>query len=71
MLFALLKGVGDTAQESKKFVDPAMKRAYDTGAGLGVMIWLMFWAAGSVVLGALAYFTRGKRELIEIETRSA
>lgn len=44
----------------------AQRDAYHAGMGLGVMIWLFFWAAGAVVFGLLAYFTRGRREFIEI-----
>ncbi|MCV0371088.1 MULTISPECIES: hypothetical protein [Filomicrobium] len=40
-----------------------------TAAGIGVafVIILMVWALGGVVFGLLAYFTRGRRELIEME----
>jgi hypothetical protein len=54
--------------EIGKTVDPRYRSAHDAGAGLGVMIMLVFWAAGAVVFGLLAHFTRGKRELLEVET---
>lgn len=44
-----------------------MKDAYAAGAGIGMMINLLVWAIGSIVFGMLAFFTRGKREMIEVE----
>ena len=70
MAYSLIAGFGDHARNAPVYSDPNMKAAYDAGTGLAILIWLFFWAAGSVVFGLLAYFTRGKRELIEIETRS-
>jgi hypothetical protein len=67
MLYAIVKGVGDNASS---YADPAMRRAHDAGAALAVMIWLVFWAAGAVVFGLLAHFTRGRRELVEVETKA-
>jgi hypothetical protein len=52
------------------YTDPTLVRAHDVGVGLGAMMFLIFWAAGAVVFGLLAHFTRGRRELVEIETRS-
>jgi hypothetical protein len=70
MVYVLFAGVGENAEEAARISDPSMRQAYQVGTGLGVMMILIFWAAGSVVFGLLAYFTRGTRELIEIETRS-
>jgi hypothetical protein len=69
MVYALFAGVGDSAKEAARIADPNMRKAYEAGTGLGILMILIFWAAGSVVFGLLAYFTRGKRELIEVETR--
>lgn len=69
MLFSILGGVGENAKHVATIADPQMRKAYEAGTGLGIMIWLIFWAAGAVVFGLLAHFTRGKRELIEVETR--
>ena len=46
MAWAILKGAMNVA-EMGKTVDPRYRSAHDAGAGLGVMIMLAFWAAGS------------------------
>jgi hypothetical protein len=70
MAFALVAGVSEHLRKTPVFTDADMKEAYDVGTGIGIMIWLAFWAIGSVVLGLLARLTRGKRELTETETKS-
>jgi hypothetical protein len=67
MFYSIVKGVGDT---TSFYADPAMRKAHDVGTGLAVMIWLVFWAAGAVIFGLLAHFTRGRQELIEVETKA-
>jgi hypothetical protein len=32
------------------------------------MMVMFVWAVGSVVFGLLAYFTRGRKEIIEVES---
>jgi hypothetical protein len=70
MAYALFAGVSQHIEKAPVFTDPDAKEAYEVGTGIGIMIWLTFWAIGSVVLGLLARFTRGKREPIEIDTKS-
>lgn len=45
----------------------AERQGCQAGVGLGFLMWLMLWAAGAVVFGLLAYFTRGRREMIEVD----
>lgn len=70
MAYAIFSGIGGTMGGTRP-VDTAMRQAHDAGAGLAFLIWLVFWAAGAVVFGLLAHFSRGKREMIEVETRTA
>lgn len=37
------------------------------GATIGTSMLLFFWVAGTIVLGAIAYFTKGKKFLITEE----
>ena len=71
MVYTLFSGVGENAKQMATLTDPSMRKGYEVGTGIGVMLILMSWAAGSVVLGLLAYFSRGRRELIEIETTAS
>lgn len=64
MALAVVGALSDVSGPS----DPAMRDAYAAGVGLGLMLLLMFWAAGAVVFGLLAYFTRGRKEIIEIDS---
>lgn len=68
MAYALIKAVGgDVPPPSAR----ANMDAYRAGQGIAIMMWLIFWAAGAVVFGLLAYFSRGKREFIEITETKA
>ena len=68
MVYAIFAGAGENAKVATKLTDESMRNAYNAGAGIGIMMLLFVWAAGAVVFGLLAHFTRGKRELIEIES---
>lgn len=50
-------------------VGVASSGASGASAGFAIMVWLVFWAAGAVILGLMAHFTRGKREMVETEVR--
>ncbi|MBX9682397.1 MAG: hypothetical protein K2X41_01280 [Hyphomicrobium sp.] len=69
MVYGIFAGAGENAKQAAKLSDESMRDAYNAGTGLGIMVMLFVWAAGAVVFGLLAHFTRGKRELIEIETK--
>lgn len=64
MAYAIIVSVGKSPPPAG--LTQAQRDAYNAGIGLGVMVSLFFWAAGAVVFGLLAYFSRGKREFIEI-----
>lgn len=70
MAVALLAGVGGNASQYAKLTTEAERQGYAAGTGLGIMVMLMMWAAGAVVFGLLAYFTRGRRELVEVVERA-
>ena len=63
MVGSLFAGVGAT--NCIQYATEAERTGCNAGAGIGIMMVLFMWAIGSVVFGMLAYFTRGKRELIE------
>jgi hypothetical protein len=63
MLWALVAGAGAT--NCAKYATAAERTGCQAGTGMGVMMILTMWAVGSVVFGMLAYFSRGRRELIE------
>ena len=62
MVGALFKGVAATNCAELATEAASVCAA---GAGLGMMMVLFMWAIGDVVFGMLAFFTRGKREMIE------
>ena len=68
MAFALFAGLDKNVQHYGKLATEAERQGYAAGTGIGVMLILIAWAAGAVILGLIAYFTRGRRELIEIDS---
>lgn len=62
MVWALLKG--KAAIDCSQYTTEA---ECDTEVGLATMAFLFMWAIGSVVFGLLAYFTRGRKEIIEYD----
>lgn len=71
MLYGLFSGVGESTKRAATLTDPGSRLAHDAGTGLGVMLVLFIWAAGAVILGLMAYFTRGRREWIELEVKGS
>jgi hypothetical protein len=70
MVYSLFVGLNDNAQKYAQLTTDAERTGFAAGTGIGVVLILMIWAFGAVIFGALAYFTRGRRELIEVETRA-
>lgn len=66
MVWALLKGA--SATDCAQYASQAEQTGCNAGAGLGIIMVMVVWAVGSVVFGLLAYFTRGRKEIIEIES---
>jgi len=72
MLLLMLKtcsAVGDVAQSASSSADSSAAAAMTAGAGLGgAMVGsavMVVWALGTVILGALTYFTRGPSVVVE------
>src|SRR5476649_2522452 len=58
--------------EISKDIDASVGQPYGeatTGAALGFWGVLFVWAAGSVITGALTFFTRGERQRVQVEPR--
>lgn len=70
MAWALFAGIGENVERAQQLTGAA-RQGHDIGTGLGIMIMLFFWAAGAVVFGAMAYFTRGKLVITEQITEAA
>lgn len=68
MAWATIAGMSGTAELAGSAATEAERAGHAIGAGVGLMMLLLLWAAGAVVFELLAYFTRGKREMIEVET---
>lgn len=59
--------VVDLAGHYAKLTSEAARTGHAAGAAIGVFMLFGMWGAGAVVLGLAAHFTRGPRELIEVE----
>lgn len=68
MALSLFAGLADNAGTYRTLATEAERTGFAAGTGIGVMMILMVWALGAVILGLAAYFTRGRRELIEMES---
>jgi len=68
MAWAVLAGAGAT--DCARYASEAERTGCQAGTGIGIMMLLVFWAVGSVVFGLLAYFARGRKELIEVTTQA-
>lgn len=62
MLLALLVGLANNAEQAGVIRTEAEQAGHDVGLVLGFMVILAIWAFGAAILGALAYFTRGRTE---------
>jgi hypothetical protein len=60
MLFAFVKGVGNASQGIENATSEAAKAGATIGTGLGAMMLIFVWAAGSFILGLFTLFTRPK-----------
>lgn len=55
------------SEQSAGITSNAERMGHEIGSGLGIMMILFTWAVGVVIFGALAYFTRGRKEILEVE----
>lgn len=72
-LFNVMMGIllftytNDMSSKIGAMSNEAERAGAEIGTGMGIMMLLMVWALGVVILGALSYFTRGRKEMIEVE----
>jgi hypothetical protein len=65
MLYALLAGLGATADSTAAMKSEAEHAGAAIGTVLGMGMILSIWMAGAVILGMFVIFTRGKKIVIE------
>lgn len=70
MVVSLFSGISKNAEQYRTLATEAERQGAAAGTGLGIMMLLMTWAAGAVVLGLLVLFTRGRKEMIELQVKS-
>lgn len=68
MALSLVAGLGKNADRYANLGSDAARQGHEIGTALGLITILVMWAMGAVILGLLVYFTRGRRELIEVDT---
>lgn len=66
MVAWLFTGVGAT--NCTQYASDAARSGCAAGTGVAMIAILLVWALGAVILGMLAFFARGRRELIEVES---
>lgn len=67
MAIGVWGGLSNNVEEYGKLSTEFDRTAYAAGTGIGVTMLLFLWCLGAVIFGLAAYFTRGKREMIEVE----
>lgn len=71
MLWVLFVGLSGNAATYAKLASDAERSGHAAGTAIGVTMIMTFWALGAVILGLAAYFTRGRREMIEVQVEPA
>lgn len=69
MAYGTISGMAEVAQQGAGLATEAERTGHAIGTGIGLTMMLVIWGLGAVILGAMAYFTRGKSEMVEIESR--
>jgi len=67
MMLWLWSAVSATSTVYTSASSEAEKAGAAIGTGIGIAMILAVWAFGEVILGAMMFFTRGRRELVTIE----
>lgn len=67
MVLTLFNGIAGTSSEYERLATDAARQGYSAGVGMGILLLLVLWAVGSVVTGMLAFFTRGRAEMVEMD----
>ncbi len=67
MVIWLFAALSENSSQYEQLTSEAERQGYAAGTGLAFMFVLIIWAMGAVVFGLLSYFTRGRREWIEVD----
>ena len=69
MAYTAYMSLSAVSEQGAKLATEAEVAGLAVGATIGFGMLLFFWVAGVIIFGALAYFTRGRVEMIEITDR--
>lgn len=61
MAYAVIRGVGGSAERYAQATTDAAQAGTAAGATIATGALLVLWAVGTVILGAMVAFTRGKK----------
>lgn len=67
MAVSLFMGMANVGQHMNTMHNQSERTAASIGSRLGFTFVLFIWVLGTVILGAMMMFTRGRRELITVE----
>lgn len=65
MAISLFQGLAGTGEHMARYTTEAERTGAAIGATIGFGMVLTLWALGTIVFGALAFFTRGKKIIIQ------
>ena len=65
MAYSVVMGLAGSGNDMARYTTEAERAGAAIGTTIGFSILLTLWAVGSVVFGALAFFTRGKKIIIQ------
>jgi hypothetical protein len=65
MLFSFVSGLTGAAAISEGADSDAASAGAAIGTAIGISLLLGIWAAGSLILGLMTFFTRGEKVIIE------
>ena len=67
MAYSLFGGMMSTSEHYASLTNEAERAGAAIGSGIGITMILLIWTLGAVLFGLLAYFSRGRKEIIELE----
>ncbi len=67
MAWALFMGLANLGQHNATLHTSSERTAATIGGGIGLTMVLFLWVLGTVILGFMMMFTRGRRELTTVE----
>jgi hypothetical protein len=68
MVAWIISGVGAVSNQTDSLHTNIEKNAAAAGLGIGIILIIFLWAAGSVVFAILMFFTRGRMTFVTTET---